>query len=124
MSTIKQATKDLNKWVDRTMRGTLLGLSSRIIISTPVDTGRLRHNWQASFKIAKEGELAGTDPMTPMSSARTATTAMKVGDDFFLTNNLDYAYGIEYDGKSQQAPSGMVRVNVLALAQALRDAAK
>lgn len=124
MKTVSQATQDLNKWVDRTMRGTLLGLSSRIIVGTPVDTGRLRHNWQASFKIPKDGELPGTDSMTPMSGAKTATMAMSVGDDFFLTNNLPYAYDIEYEGKSQQAPGGMVRVNVVALAKALRDAAK
>ena len=124
MSTTAEATQELNKWLDRTMRGTLLGLSSRIIVSTPVDTGRLRSNWQASFNTPKDEELSRTDSMSPITEAKQATMDMSVGNDFFLTNNLSYAYPIEFDGTSKQAPSGMLRVNVTALAQALRDAAK
>lgn len=58
----------------------------RIVKRTPVDTGRLRNNWQI-------------------------TDGVKLGDKLFITNNLPYAKRIE-DGYSAQAPAGMVKVTV------------
>jgi hypothetical protein len=63
-----------------------LNMFGRIVKRTPVDTGRLRNNWQM-------------------------TSNVQLGQRLFITNNLPYAQRIE-DGYSQQAPAGMVKVTI------------
>lgn len=123
MATVEQATDNLEKWMERTVRGTLLGLSSRIIAATPVDTGRLRGNWQASIGTAKDGEISRTGTAGSINEARTESQKLEIGESFYLTNNLPYAGVVEF-GSSSQAPQGMVRVQVSRLAEALNRAAK
>ena len=60
MKSYKQALDNLAEMPEKLVRGTLLALSSRIIDDTPVDTGRLRGNWQASFDAAKNSQLQRT----------------------------------------------------------------
>lgn len=91
-----------------------LELFRRVILRTPVDTGRLRGNWQAAVNVFAPGQLDTTDPSGGGSIA--AATATVTGAAPFatltLTNNLPYAARIEYDNWSKQAPAGMVRVSV------------
>lgn len=90
-----------------------LELFQRIILRTPVDTGRLRGNWQAGVGTYVPGEIDTRDPggggtvslMTSVVMDAEPLTALT------LTNNLPYAARIEYDNWSQQAPAGMVRVS-------------
>lgn len=97
---------------------------SRVIMKTPVDTGRLRANWVVSVgdvpkKAVNESKM---DPsgVTPDGSGSSATKSEVLGElgkqklagtVVWLTNSLPYAYPIEY-GHSRQAPQGMVRLSV------------
>ena len=94
----------------------------RIILRTPVDTGRARANW---------GVTIGR-PRTPMmiestdkSGGSTLNAAMDQVQQFscegsiFLTNNVPYIGALEY-GSSTQSPQGMVRVTVEEMTQFLK----
>ena len=70
----------------------------RIVKRTPVDTGRLRNNWQITPKV-------------------------RLGEKLYITNNLPYAKRIE-DGYSQQAPAGMVKVTIAEFDSIVRKYAK
>lgn len=89
-----------------------LEMFSRVILRTPVDTGRLRGNWQASVGEQAEGELERLDPQGSEAQAEAARVVLGAETDkaLYLTNNLPYARRIEYEGWSKQAPAGMVRV--------------
>lgn len=90
-----------------------LELFRRIVLRTPVDTGRLRGNWQAGAGVYETTTTDGTDPGGQATIGAISATVLGAGPfvALTLTNNLPYAVPIEY-GHSQQAPAGMVRVSV------------
>lgn len=118
-------SSDINKFAlkvesrsEKVFRGTVLGLFSSIIKRTPVDTGRLRGNWQLTINKPAYGELDVADK-TGAKALATGTTnskKIKLKDSVYLTNNMPYA-GVIEDGRtdssgSLQAPQGMVKVTV------------
>ncbi len=106
------------------MKAVSLKLFSAIIKASPVDTGRFRMNWQTSGAVAGTGTVAGVD-MTGNKAVANATTFITntpVWTELTLANNLPYAQRLEY-GWSKQAPTGMVRVNVLRFQQLIDEEA-
>lgn len=105
-------------------RGVFITLFSDIIADTPVLTGRLRGEWQTTkstpaqseagrFQIAKTGE----------ATQEVHSTIDKPGL-YYLTNLMPYAYAIEFDGRSDKSPEGMVRRNVLRIHSILKGQGK
>ena len=104
-SDIKKFNSRFDKAATNIFRGTALGLFGKVILRTPVDTGRLRGNWFASINRPSkqvDGSAEGYEGVVFKA---------KLGDSLFLVNNLPYAKVIE-DGSSAQAPHGMVKVTV------------
>lgn len=106
------------------MRSVSLKLFSAIIKASPVDTGRFRGNWQTTGVTPATGLIAGVDPTgnKAVNSAATFITNAPGWDTFTLTNNLPYAERLEY-GWSKQAPTGVVRVNVIRFQQLINEEA-
>lgn len=123
---------DISKWAgkaekdfERLRRAVIIELFSSVILDTPVDEGRLRGNWQISSTSPASGVVDILDPQGGKTTAKVQQLAQsgKIGEDqvVFLTNNLPYAYGIEYDGRSSvKAPEGMVRKNFIRVSQNLK----
>jgi len=103
------------------IRGTLLGLSARVIKGTPVDEGFLINNWQAQLNQIPSGMIANADKNGGASdnSAQSALSGMKAGDTFWLVNNLPYAIPIEYGHSTRKAPQGMLRIAIAETAAAI-----
>jgi hypothetical protein len=99
--------------VDQVVRKIALTVFQRVIMKSPVDTGRFRGNWQVAIGTMPSGVLAGVDKSGGATIQRVAATAlnMKAGEVIYLMNNLAYARALEY-GHSKQAPNGMVRITV------------
>lgn len=124
--------KDISRWTNKAekefeelRRAVIIELFSSVILDTPVDQGRLRGNWQISATSPLTGEVDILDPSGGKTTANVQQLAGKgeVGKDqaVFLTNNLPYAYAIEYDGGSpKKAPQGMVRKNFIRVSQNLK----
>lgn len=87
-----------------------MGLSTDIIMDTPVLSGRLRNNWMVSVN---KGTNKTTDETSNQAISRVSAVKFKLGDTLYLTNNLPYAKRIEFDGWSAKAPAGMCRKNIL-----------
>lgn len=112
---LKGATRRISEDMDKTRRAVVIKLFSAVIKDTPVAIGLLRGNWQTTIgnpatqvigRIDKTGALSIAD-------AEKKTNASKPGQTVWLSNNLPYAYRIEYEGHSHtKAPEGMVRKNV------------
>lgn len=86
---------------------------AKVVLRTPVDTGRARANWVTTYgnpsfvttaKVDKTGE--GTILKGQGTIRRTPA-----GETIYILNSLPYAIPLEY-GHSKQAPAGMVRLTV------------
>lgn len=121
---------------DRIRRGVIIKLFSAVIDDTPVDTGRLRGNWQTSVGKPKENEILQTDKNGTRSKTKILNNLGKFGETVYLSNNLPYANVAEYgqwngptdkvtgQGFSKKAPAGMVRKNAIRFQSILKRLAK
>lgn len=118
---------DIERWaaktearMDLTVRYLSLELLRRLVLRSPVDTGRFRANWQVDIGQAPEGTLETTDKggASTVSRGDTKLAAVQAGQSVFLVNNLPYAQVLE-DGSSSQAPQGMVAITVQEFNEAL-----
>lgn len=110
-SDVKMAAERTRAEAMKIIRAKVLGVMSNIVRRTPVDTGRLRGNWNASINNPDRSVNGGTGAPSSGELSSVLLSA-DIGDDMYLTNNLDYAGKIE-KGSSRQAPSGMMRISVL-----------
>lgn len=94
-----------------------LDLDSRVVLSTPVDTGRARGNWFPSINSPSWGMSNIADKSGGVSLARLSgvVAGAQLGDVIWQTNNLPYILPLE-NGHSGQAPEGMVDINLNAIA--------
>lgn len=116
--------------VDQVIRRAALDIFRRVVIKSPVDTGRFKSNWQVAINSVPTGLAPGSEPgkekyNTEVAFERINTGLLlaKSGDVLWLVNNLSYARRLEY-GWSDQAPKGMVRLTILEWNNAVSKAAQ
>lgn len=117
----------------------IIDMTSRIILMSPVDTGRFRANWQmaaGAMNFMTDASVDKTGQAT-IERIRGIVEAADIGVIFYFTNSLPYARPLEYGllgkppgsangpksagGYSSQAPAGMVRVTVAEFATHLKN---
>ncbi len=120
----------VGKWADKAIdeiddfrKAVILEFFVSVILDTPVASGRLRGNWQIASSVVT-GELEVTDKSGRVTRHNVEDFVKKIPKEkdnvTFLTNNLPYAYRIEYDGWSHtKAPEGMVRKNYIRISNNL-----
>lgn len=98
---------------DLVVRKIALDMFARVIMKSPVDTGRFKGNWQCAIGSVPAGTVALDDKGGTATIAKVTAAALgvKAGDVIYLVNNLEYARALEY-GHSKQAPAGMVRLTI------------
>ena len=105
--------------IDRVVKSSTQKLFERVILLSPVDTGRFRGNWFPSpgVILRRVDESAkANDSMGRLAEIYT----YPVGSVVFLTNSLPYSLRLEH-GWSQQAPSGMVRKSAVEFKRIVRQ---
>ena len=109
----KKASNIVIKGSEEVVRAAAISLFSEIIKRTPVDTGRLRGNWQASLESPATGKLSTVDKagITSINKVKQKASEFKVNDIIYLTNNLEYAQYIE-NGTPHIIPFGMVKTTL------------
>jgi len=104
----------------------VIDIFSRVIMRTPVDTGRARANWVVGLNSASTtpSSRTDTDPGPVVSDGtgkskaksrmimKVKTANVESTKSYLLTNNVIYAIRLEYGWSRKQAPSGMVRITV------------
>lgn len=95
-------------------------LHRRIVLKTPVDTGRARASWNISVNQpdrSVEPEIPDDQKLSAGAAAKKALAKQqaigKLGptDEIWISNNLPYIVALER-GHSRQAPAGMVAVSL------------
>jgi hypothetical protein len=127
--------------IEETHGSIILELFTGVILDTPVLEGRLRANWimtessPAGGTVDSVGTNYESESKNKEEGVRGKLTSAKFNEvsnhinkldlrkDFkvYLTNNLPYAYRIEYYGYSGKAPEGMVRKNFERIIQNLKS---
>lgn len=101
--------------IEDTIKLAVLGLFRAIVLKTPVDTGHLAYNWQASVDSPKQSERSGVDPQKEATieegKADIGKWTLK-NKSLWIANNVDYVEEIEYGKSRVKAPQGMVRVSL------------
>lgn len=132
---IEKFRQKVDKIATDIFRGTAIDAFSRIVKRTPVGNpsawdnpglwrslgfvegsyvgGRLRGNWQMKINSQPKDVVDKADKNggKTIIAAKGTVTKVKLGDSIFIINNLPYA-GVVEDGRSKQAPHGMVKVTV------------
>ena len=113
---LDQMDADVNAFVRRICLEAL----SRIVLKTPVDTGRARGNWNVG--IGEIDETTDFELFDKTGSKSLRRGGKEIGkyareDGFpnvYISNNLPYANRLE-NGWSKQAPKGMVALTAIEL---------
>lgn len=85
--------------------------------------GQFRANWMYSTGSPDLTITDSVDPQGGESMRKAVGTSYRLGDKIYISNSLPYAYRLEYEGWSNQAPQGMVRVSVVEFRDFVRQAA-
>lgn len=118
---LDKAVDQFETEVSVTIRKSLVDLTSNIIRDTPRDTGRAAAGWnltagQPSDDVPPEGRSSYTveNPNDPGDAENMI---------WYVVNNVEYISVLEDGDHSDQAPNGMVAVNLQAYARILQNAA-
>jgi len=95
---------------------------TRVVDKSPVDTGRFKANWNTAIGVPDLDTSEDTDKMgyEAKQEALRVLANLDPYETVYITNNLDYAVALE-NGRSDQAPSGMVAVTVAEIQVFLRE---
>jgi len=109
----KRIHGDMNKFY----RQVCIEVLKRIVLRTPVDTGRARGNWQVEISRPASGVLSieGTSgAMTDFAISKGISKLAQIPPFSLvhITNNLEYLYYLEYEKRSKQFPEGMVEITL------------
>lgn len=108
---ISIAKSDFIDKITRIQRAVFFEVSRRIVIRTPVDTGRAIGNWLPSVNSFRTETIERLDPSGGQVLAEVAAVVAGhvPGQDLTLANNVNYIRYLE-EGSSQKSPAGMVAV--------------
>lgn len=81
-------------------------VGKQVVPDTPVDTGHARANWVPSLNAPPIVPVTRTDKTGAGTIARIATVArqMKIGDTFYLANNVPYIEDLNQGSSPQAEP--------------------
>lgn len=120
--------------LNRKMRAMALSIEQALVLSTPVDTGRARANWQVSLDSPAKGEAkteqgrdsrgrftkgAYPEPAAVIAKAKEVLSTRKPEQNIFISNNVPYIRRLN-EGHSAQAPAGFVEAAVQSAVNAHR----
>ena len=95
-----------------------IAATDRVIMISPVATGLFKNNWVIGInaKNTSKNNIRGATPTGERGQAVLIRAIgeikkLKLGDTVHVSNNLHYAWKLEY-GFSKKAPAGMVRITV------------
>lgn len=122
-SDLRRFAQKSNQKMETVIKSSLIRVGSSIVAKTPVRDGRLKNNWMSAYGTIDTTVTQSVDPSGSQADSRlrVAVSGVKVGEVFYFTNSLPYAYRIEYEGWSENAKFGMVRVSIAAWENIVAD---
>ena len=126
MADINRASQKVMVQTNEQAKAIVKDLCSAIIDDTPLKSGRLKGGWRPSIGSPSTIDVIRLDPTGDQAKAETRVVVSQLPADkdwvFYFSNLTPYGAKIEYLGWSQQAPHGMVRINMSRVAVLVRRA--
>lgn len=123
---IRRASQKVLVQTGEQAKKVVVKFTENVIQDTPVKTGRTKGGWRSSIGAPYATETIRLDPTGELAKAEARVIVRQLPDDkdwtFYFSNLTPYAQKLEYLGWSQQAPNGMVRINVAKLPMLIRQA--
>lgn len=116
---LENATEEQQRAVDRALRATYIDRLTAVIESTPEDTGALQNSWFLDMR--PNYSKLGTASSGTLDVADRVKEGKALGKTWYFYNNQPYAGRIEYEGYSDQASRGMLRVNIVSFSRKLKQ---
>ncbi len=106
---LREDAADIDDIVGRVARRIGVDVLRRVVLATPIDTGRARGNWQVDLEAIPQGELDRLDKggATVINVGMGVISSAKPYQQITIVNNVPYI-GKLNDGHSRQAPAGFV----------------
>lgn len=105
---LKVASVEITTNASKLVRLGALEIDKRLVLATPVDTGRARSNWLIGINRSRtETEETILSPAGAIARGAATIATSRPGDAIWISNNLDYIDALNR-GWSQQAPPGYV----------------
>lgn len=102
----REATKHIRSVSMKVLRG--------VVVRTPVDTGRLKGNWQVGIDSAPSGTSASTSNAAISKGGAMLKRVTIDTKSIYIVNNLPYAVPIE-EGHGGRNPGVMVKATLAVL---------
>ena len=120
-ASLEAASERIHKNFNNFHKKVIFETLKRIVMRTPVDTGRARGNWQLAIGGAAQGTLdvkggSGQMAAKALKNAADKLSSITPYSLVHLTNNVEYVYYLEYDRRSEQHPEGMVEITLTEMA--------
>lgn len=117
---IRAQTKDLaEKELVKFHKKLVLEMFRRIVMKTPVDTGRAKGNWnvtvnQTTQEVLQTLDETGIGDIDQSNFARALgkLAGLRPFSVVYISNNLDYIEFLEAGHSERQAPRGMVAITI------------
>ena len=122
---IEQFANEAMSAIENTRRIFIGNLCVRIIDRTPVLSGHLKGNWQASIDSTETDEVPrkSKDGGFVKQLVLDMLAKLKGDETFYFSNNAPYVLVIEYEGHSSvKAPEGMVRISLAEVGTLINEA--
>jgi len=118
---LEKAAEKIHGDCEKFHKSVCLEVLSRIVLRTPVDTGRARGNWMVEIGRPAVGVLdvkgsAGEMASTSINKGITKLSDIPPFSLVHITNNLEYISYLEYDRRSKQFPEGFLEITLTEMA--------
>ena len=112
LSQLGKRVKKYKADYEQVAKASLIRVGSQVVQRTPKDTGRAQGNWNSAYGSpdnSTDDNKKGSD--TSIGELRVSVEGLEIGTVFYFTNSLPYIQRLEYEGWSEQAPQGMLRIS-------------
>jgi hypothetical protein len=108
---VKKFTKKTEREMIQKIRVVGAEALRRVVMKTPVDTGRARGSWAVGLNVINVKQSEDAFGSYTVADGIAEINKYKVDDVIYISNNLPYINKLE-NGSSKQAPQGMVKTTL------------
>lgn len=122
LSQLGKRVKKYKADYEQVAKASLVRVGSQVVQRTPKDTGRAQGNWNSAYgALDSSTQEDGKDSIGELN---VSIEGLEIGTVFYFTNNLPYIQRLEYEGWSEQAPQGMLRISTQQFPRIVEEEAK
>lgn len=121
LSQLGKRVKQYKADYEEVAKASIIRIGTQVVTRTPVDTGRARGSWNSAYGAPDSSideNRRGNDALQDLT---VSIEGLQIGTVFYFTSPLPYMPRLEYEGWSEQAPQGMLRISTQQFPQIVKE---